>query len=66
MFCIAFLSIWRVGLRTLSGTAPAAALFASVLLTSLAAPAASIYKWLDEKGVTHYSKSPPRTARQAP
>ncbi|MGZ5080768.1 MAG: DUF4124 domain-containing protein [Usitatibacter sp.] len=35
------------------------ALLLWLLLVPLAAAAQSIYKWVDEKGVTHFSESPP-------
>jgi hypothetical protein len=58
-----FLSVFHViapaGFRTLIRAAPAAAVFALVLLISPGAPGAGIYKWVDDKGVTHYSESPP-------
>lgn len=37
-----------------------------LLLLSLAAtPAAAIYKWVDEKGVTHFSEEPPPDGRKS-
>lgn len=35
------------------------ALLLSLALVPLAAAAQTIYKWVDEKGVTHFSESPP-------
>ncbi len=35
------------------------ALFAAIAFASVAAFADGIYKWVDEKGVTHYGEAPP-------
>jgi hypothetical protein len=37
---------------------------AALLVLALASlPAAAVYKWVDEKGVTHYSETPPPDAK---
>ena len=39
--------------------------FLLVLLLSISAPAHAIYKWVDEKGVTHFSEHPPPDGKKA-
>ena len=46
-----------------AGTGPHFA-FILVLLLSISAPAHAIYKWVDEKGVTHFSDDPPPDGRK--
>jgi hypothetical protein len=46
------------------GAVPKAA-FVLVLLVAGTAAAQSMYKWVDEKGVTHYSQEPPPDASKA-
>lgn len=46
------------------GPRPNVALFL-ILLLSISAPAHAIYKWVDEKGVTHFSEYPPPDGKKA-
>lgn len=46
------------------GPGPSLVLFL-VLLLSLSAPAHAIYKWVDEKGVTHFSDDPPPDGKKS-
>ena len=49
-----------------SGTGPGPNLaFFLVLLLSFSAPAHAIYKWVDEKGVTHFSEHPPPDGKKS-
>ena len=45
-----------------TGTVPKV-LFALALLVAFPAAAQSMYKWVDEKGVTHFSQEPPTDAK---
>jgi hypothetical protein len=42
-----------------------AGMTALVLILCTPAPALAIYKWVDEKGVTHFSETPPPDGRKA-
>ena len=46
------------------GPGPRLAFFLALLL-SIPAPAHAIYKWVDEKGVTHFSEYPPPDGKKA-
>lgn len=45
--------------------APGRALAAVLLLAAFAAVAQPMYRWVDEKGVTHFSQDPPPDGRKA-
>lgn len=51
--------------RTLAGAAIGRALVAVTLLACVPAAAQTMYKWVDEKGVTHFSETPPPGDRKA-
>ena len=48
-----------------SGLATALAIAAALLAPASSVPAATVYKWVDDKGVVNYSTAPPPTARNA-